>query len=490
MADQMTPLLCGAYGHPVVKTPNLVALSDRGARFDAAYTPCPICSPARSAFMTGRYPSSIGAYDNASAFSCDLPTFAHQFSAAGYDTVLSGKMHFIGPDQLHGFDRRLTTDIYPSDFEWTTRREQSGHYGEMHAQPIAIDYATAGVRQWSMQFDYDEETHFRALEYLRSRRLQVGGTMQKPAKPRDETPFLLCVSYTHPHEPFHVTPRMWDEYEGESIDIPELNVDYPQSVMDHWLNEFHGVDRVDINDPKILTALRRSYYALVSYVDKKIGELLCTLDDTGLSDNTIILFMSDHGDMLGERGMVQKRCFYEMSARVPLIVCMPDGRYAGRKVADPVSLIDVAPTLLDLVDLEADHAFRFDGSSLVPALNGRMPSRPVFSELHTEGVFSTCFMVRDGDMKYISVTNGDDQLFELNTDPRETKNLVADPAYQEIVNRLRGMIDSRFDRAAIEDAVSESLKRRQLIRKAMRRNGTHWDYGPHFDPTLQYWREG
>ena len=152
VADQMTPFLTGMYGHPVVQTPNLNRLAASGVLFGNAYSPCPICAPARAAMMTGRHVSRIGAWDNSSPWGSDEPTFAHYLSRAGYDTVLSGKMHFVGPDQLHGFKKRLTTDIFPSSFEWTTTREEQTDFSAIHAQPIAIDYVTAGVRQWSMQF--------------------------------------------------------------------------------------------------------------------------------------------------------------------------------------------------------------------------------------------------------------------------------------------------------------------------------------------------
>ncbi len=126
VADQMVARLMGTYGHPVAKTPNLDRLASRGVRFENAYSPCPICSPTRQALVTGSYPSNIGIYDNASSLSSEIPTVCHYLSTAGYDTVLSGKMHFVGPDQLHGFEKRLTTDVFPSDFIWLTQRPEGG----------------------------------------------------------------------------------------------------------------------------------------------------------------------------------------------------------------------------------------------------------------------------------------------------------------------------------------------------------------------------
>lgn len=155
MADQLVPFLTGAYGHPVVQTPHLDRLAAEGIRFDAAYTPYPLCAPARVAFMTSRYASRIGCFDNAALFPTDQPTLAHYLTNAGYETVLSGKMHFIGPDQLHGFGRRLTTDVFPANIKWVPVPDESGQGGHAH------NYVppNVGVRSWTKFLAFDEETH-------------------------------------------------------------------------------------------------------------------------------------------------------------------------------------------------------------------------------------------------------------------------------------------------------------------------------------------
>jgi choline-sulfatase len=493
MADQMVPFLTGAYGHPVVKTPNLDRLVHDGIRFDAAYSPCPICAPARASLLTGKHVSSIGAYDNAAPVGSDEPTFAHYLSIAGYDTVASGKMHWVGPDQLHGFERRLTTDIFPSGYQWVAAREAQGDYADLHAMPIAIDYVTAGVRQWSLQLEYDEETHFRALQYIQQRRMQVGGTMQKPAQERDPRPFLLMASYAHPHEPFHVTQQMWDEYEEAEIELPSFpeNLDESYSMMDRWLNAFHGVHRIDLQNAENLYNMRRAYYALVTYVDRKVGELVEALENVGLLDNTIVIFCSDHGDMLGEKGMVQKRTFYEWSARVPLIVRFPDGRHAGKSIRQPVSLMDLAPTVLDMAGIEEDIRLPMDGQSLMGLIDDTdAGERTVFSEIHSEGVCATCFMARKGKYKYVYIHGHEPQLFHLEADPGEWANLAGRPAYQEMEEYLRAEILHRFDPEEIERDVRESLRKRQLIRRANQVSHVSWDYDPPFDASKLYWREG
>jgi choline-sulfatase len=452
MADQLVPFLTGPYGDPVAITPNMDRLAREGIRFDAAYTPYPLCSPARAAFVSGQYASRYGCYDNAAMLPADVPTLAHSLTLAGYDTVLSGKMHFVGPDQLHGLARRLTTDVYPAAMDWVPTQDPDGKFVRGgHARSYVPP--RVGPVRWSKFLAYDDETQFRALEYLR-------------AEPRE--PFFLCVSFHHPHDPFQPTQELWDLYEGADIPVPETPADVEYSAMDAWANEAHETGAVDLRDPDNQRALRRAYYALVTYVDRKLGELL-----DAIPDDTLVLFTSDHGDMLAERAMVQKRCFYEWSARIPLIVRFPDCRTGV--VDAPVSLLDVAPTLLDLVGAER---LEMDGGDLFA------PASVVFSEYHVEKVRAPCFMVRRGSWKYVYVHGHDEQLFDLEHDPREWTNLAREHDTKE----YRDMILERFDPDAIARHGAESVRRRELIARAMARTTTRWDYSPVFDATKQYVR--
>jgi choline-sulfatase len=237
--------------------------------------------------------------------------------------------------------------------------------------------------------------------------------------------------------------------------------------------------------------LQRAYYALVTYVDRKVGELLQALDDYGLRDNTLIIFISDHGDMLGERRMIQKRSFYEYSAQVPWIISYPKRWQSGIKIKEPVSLIDLMPTILDFVGVDEERILPIDGRSVIPLLEGESePERYVFSELHAEGVNTTCFMVRQGDFKYIHVTGYEPQLYNLIEDPQEWNNLACHPEYKGIQNKLHDLIMTHFNPEAIEQDVRDRIAQRQIIKGAMQITGTKWDYQPFFDATKQYWREG
>jgi choline-sulfatase len=230
----------------------------------------------------------------------------------------------------------------------------------------------------------------------------------------------------------------------------------------------------------------------VTYVDRKVGELLQALDDYGLRENTLVIFLSDHGDMLGERRMVQKRTFYEYSSRVPWIMSHPQLGASGVTVEEPVSIVDVMPTILDFPGVSEQEPLPADGQSVLPLIQGeRDPERAVFSELHAEGVNTTCIMVRQGDYKYIHVTGYGPQLYNLAEDPKEWSNLAGKPGYAEIEARLHGLIMASFDPEDIEARVQDSLARRTVIREAMRKTGLpKWDYQPFFDATRQYWREG
>jgi choline-sulfatase len=489
MADQLIPMLTGAYGHPVVQTPNLNVLAAQGVRFDAAYTPVPVCAPARACMLSGTYASTNRAYDNAALFAADIPTVAHYLTRAGYDCVLSGKMHFVGPDQLHGFQRRLTTDIYPEEFSWVKRRapwtiarnpelfDPKAGRGN-HAQ----GYVGSGVHvdRWHHHLAYDEEAHFRGREYLRA----MGA--ERRHRPNETPPFFLCVSYHHPHDPFWPPRDLWDLYEGAPIPIPEFpaNLEATYSAMDRWQNAQHGVHRYpELRDPDSLRRVRRAYYAMVTYIDRKLGEIVDTLKAQGLWENTVVVFTSDHGDMLCEKGMVQKRSFYDFSSRVPLIIRFPDERYAGTVCQEPVSLIDLPATFMDLAGVPDEQRLPMDGTSLLPLLEApnSQAGRTVFSEMHVEDVPVPCFMVRRGDYKYVHIHGVDQQLFNLKEDPNEWQNLAGNPVYRQVEAELRGALLERFNPEKIDADIKASLQRRLVIEDAMARNGTRWDYTPPFD---------
>lgn len=492
MADQLIADLTGAYGHPVVQTPNLDRLAARGMRFDAAYCPYPVCSPSRSSMLSGRYASTNSAWDNAAPIASDIPMLPHYLTLAGYETALSGKMHFIGADQLHGFEKRLTADMFPSSLAWTPDRDHVSrfvHPGNPDGPPIAIDYVSAGPVQWTEQLQFDEETHYRALEYLRSKRTSVQRSLQVPAVEPDDRPWLLVASYHHPHEPFLVPVEYWQRYEDAEIEPVRVRPgsSVPRSVMDDWVDTLHGVGAVDMEDDEAEYRMRRAYYGLVSYIDDKVGDLIGVLEETGQWDDTVIIFTSDHGDMLGERGMVQKRTFYEWSARVPLIIAGGPIEGDSRTSSTPVSLIDLVPTLCEIVDVPP---VRPDGRSVLSELMGGPTSTgPVFVEYHSEGVYAPCWMRRDGSLKYTYIHGHGEQLFDVAVDPDELRDLAREPQYADYVSAARADILARFDPDSIELRIREGLADRRVVRAAMNATGMTWAYDPPPGTFTQYWRE-
>ncbi|MEE2657719.1 MAG: choline-sulfatase [Candidatus Latescibacterota bacterium] len=480
VSDQMVAELTGVYGHPVVQTPNLNRLAEGGVRFDSAYTPFPLCAPGRACFMSGRHASEIGAWDNGAPLTCDYPTYATYCAAAGYDTVLAGKMHFVGPDQLHGFRRRLTTDIYSSDFgwvrdEWIAIKEDAGYNPEevMSQRPRynAAAYVGEGIEvdKWHDALSYDEETHFRAVEYLRARSQTVG-----------DEPFLLVASYHHPHEPFHAPQAYWDLYADANIEVADFppGLEEGRSQMDRCLNAYHGVTRYELRRRESMERVRRGYYGVTTYMDDKVGGLLDTLEETGLADNTVVVFASDHGDMLCEREMVQKRCFYEWSCRVPLLVRFPDGWKAGSTIDTPVSLLDLLPTFAELA--ECSDLLPHDGESLLLAIAGENRDRHIFAQAH-EAVGMPCIMMREGRYKYNYIHRFEGQLFNLEADSGEWNNLIHSTEYAETARRMEKVILDRFDPVAMEQENLESLHRRKLIAGVMEGYNQTWCHFPDFD---------
>ncbi len=268
MADQLAPHFTGAYGHPVVQTPALDALAGRGVRFDAAYCNFPLCAPSRFSMLSGQLPTAIGAWDNGAEFAASVPTLVHYLRLLGYRTTLSGKMHFIGPDQLHGFEQRLTTDIYPSGFALTPDWEAaSGPPSDWYTM---ASLSEAGPVVTNYQHDFDEETGFAAVQHLYD--------LARAAD--DERPFFLVASFTHPHDPYEARQPWWDLYDHDDIDLPDPIA--PDAVDPHTLRLRRGIgaDGVGFTDEQCRNA-RHGYYANTSYFDSWVGRLVEVLDETG-----------------------------------------------------------------------------------------------------------------------------------------------------------------------------------------------------------------
>ena len=477
MADQLSAKALPFYGNPTVKVPTLSRLAREGVVFENAYCNSPLCGPSRQSMMTGQLPSKVGAFDNACEFPASLPTFAHYLRISDYRTCLSGKMHFVGPDQLHGFEERLTTDVYPADFGWTANwHDRSGKTRFQDMQNVV----ETGSCLRSMQMDYDDDAGMQAERWLYDR-----------ARDRHKRPFMLTVSFTSPHDPYVARPEFWNLYHDDDIDLPEVTPDQIGEPDAHTarLREHYSIGEVRMND-QILRRLRHGYYASIEYIDSKIRALVRVLEETGMVQDTIFVFASDHGDMMGERGMFYKKCFFEWAARVPMIVWAP-GRYQPRRVAEPVSLVDILPTFAEW-GRALDRVIETDGTSLVPLLEGgTIPQRSVAAEYLAEGVYEPTFMLRQGHYKLFYSETDPLLLFDLQHDPRELRNLASSPDHAETLRRLSDAARDLWNPTEIRDRIIRDQTRRLLIAQT-HRDGVApvWDWQPHIDAASQYVRAG
>ncbi len=480
MADQLAPHFTGAYGHKIAKTPHLDALARRGMRFDAAYCNSPLCAPSRFAFMSGQLISRIAAYDNAAEFRATIPTFAHYLKALGYRTCLSGKMHFVGPDQKHGFEDRVTTDIYPSDFAWTPD-------WEAHDERIDKWYHNmqtvkeSGVAQTTFQIDYDDEVGYAARRWLFD--------VAREKAHDHEAPFALVASFIHPHDPYVARPEWWNLYSDNEIDMPE-HVLKPEEQDPFSRRVMDGIEAsyTPLTEEEVRRA-RRAYLANVSYFDSKIGQLVQTLDEIGELDNTIVMVTADHGDMLGERGLWYKMNFFEHSARVPLIMAGPGIAQGTAKNA--CSLIDLLPTFIEIAGGdEAMLGDPVDGRSLMPLARGQAdPIDEAIGEYCAEMTPYPVFMIRRGSLKYIHCDPDPPQLYDVEKDPLEKINLAGDAAYAHEVTLFADEVGQRWNSEKLRADVIATQKSRHKLHAAMEAGaGEHWDYNPPSDASQQYVR--
>ncbi|MFA7669477.1 MAG: choline-sulfatase [Burkholderiaceae bacterium] len=483
MADQMAAAPLPVYGGKIVLAPNLDAMASQGVVFEQAYCNSPICSPSRNSMLSGRLPTRISAYDNAAEFAASTPTLAHYLCQAGYRTILAGKMHFIGPDQLHGYEERLVTDIYPADFAWTPNWQAGPSDRPSGINMRNVTQAGQCVR--SLQLDYDDEVAYFAQQKL----------YDLARTPQDQ-PFFMTVSFSHPHPPFTINAEYWDRYCHEEIDMPSVPAIPPEQrdALSQWLLVSHTADTTNITEAHVRNA-RHAYYGMISYIDDQLGRLMHTLRQCGLDEDTVVVFTSDHGEMLGERGMWYKQNFFEPSVRIPLIVHGAEkwGVSGKRRIKDPVSLLDLLPTLLDFSGHEPEYVDPIDGRSLLPVLNGQastMETRPIISEYTDMGVIAPARMLRQDDFKLIYTHGYPLQLYHLQEDPDELRNLAQETRYQPDVDRLLSSLMEDWDPDALHKDILASQKRRLFLKDVAAQSGRFpdWSFRAVRDDTSRYVR--
>jgi len=475
MVDQLNGTLFADGPADWLHAPNLKALAARSTRFKNSYTASPLCAPARAAFMSGQLPSRNGVYDNAAEFASSIPTYAHHLRRAGYQTCLSGKMHFVGPDQMHGFEERLTTDIYPADFGWTPDYRKPGERIDWWYHNMG-SVTGAGVAEISNQMEYDDEVAYHATRKI-----------YDLSRGHDTRPWCLTVSFTHPHDPYVTRKKYWDLYNDcEHLDPTVGEIAY-DDLDPHSKRLYDAMDAKNFDiTPEHVRRARQAYFANISYLDDKIGEILQTLKDS--RQEATIMFVSDHGDMLGERGMWFKMSFFDGSARVPLMIASPD--MEPGLVETPVSTIDVTPTLCDIAGVDMSEVMPWtSGESLVHLGQGGERDTPVAMEYAAEGSYAPLVSLRYGKWKYNRCALDADQLFDMDADPHELTNLADVAEHQGTVAQLRAKSEARWDLAKFDADVRHSQACRWVVYEALR-NGNYypWDYQPLQKASERYMR--
>ena len=426
MTDEHTAGTLGCYGHPFVQTPAMDSLARDGVLFERAYCNSPICATSRHSFLSGRYTWRTNSWHNGSLPPTHLPSIASHLREHGYYTATMGKMHFVGPDQHWGFQHRPYGDFL----------------GEGH-QPDPISHAPrlpllpvgpAEIPEAEMQ---ESIVNRLGIEFLRNYN-------------RNE-PFCLMLSYNRPHHPLRPPQRFWEQYFPDHADMPDWGPNFPgrfHPYMEHQ-RKWYGFDKLSEQD---FRAARAGYYACISFVDDKIAEVLRTVDELGLRDDTIIIYWSDHGEMNGEQGRVWKSNFFEPSVRVPFIVSYPKQFPRGKRVSELVELIDLFPTVADLVGTPLPEGL--DGKSLSPLMTGDMAAHSkefVFCDHVSHSVPAPQRMIRTDEWKFILYLDAQPSLYNLKEDPQEFHDRGGDPGTQSIRRDLEGLLRADWDEALVRE---------------------------------------
>lgn len=441
MSDQHRASVCGYAGDPHARTPNLDRLANEGVAFDNAYCPCPLCVPSRQAFMTGLSTQSLEVWSLSDAPRGDLVTWPEMLETVGYETVIAGRMHLCWADKKIGFRRRLCGDAR----SWVSSHcrslwdggKRSGELESIYQDRFAqVFFETTILDDPDAMVCADDSVNDHAFGYL-----------EEVAARSDSPPFALCVGYVHPHPPMRSPRRLYDHFKDMPVKVePFEEAGHPPFY--HEMGSRLGRDV--IQDEETVTKSTRAYYAMTEGVDERVGRLINQLERLDLLANTVVIYTSDHGEMLGERGWWGKRCLYDGSAKVPLLIRdFRDFREpaAGRRCSVPVSLIDLFPTLLALG--EAQPWREAEGDDLTPLLDGsgdeRFKGRAVFSEFAEIGLNEPTAMVRVENHKLIAARNFQPVLFQLKDDPEERGNLYGNPDVKEIQEKLETELRRRWD---------------------------------------------
>ena len=425
MSDEHDVRYMGCSGHALVKTPTFDRMAASGTRFTNAYTPCPICVPARAAFATGQYVHRIRHWDNAMPYTGSIRGWGHVLQDNGIRVESIGKLHYRHAEDPAGFDvEHIPMNVYQGvGMVWGSIRDP-------------LPDTTPGGRMLGDYIGPGESTY---TEYDRSVANLTVDWLRDAAAKKSDVPWVLYVGFVAPHFPL-VAPE--DFFALYNIDDMPLSKLLPADGHPHrpWIadhDRFWSHDTGFKDDAERTTAIA-AYYALCSWVDHNVGRVLDALAETGLDTTTRVIYTSDHGDNVGARGLWGKSNLYQESTAVPMIMTGPDIKPSVCQT--PVSLLDLYPTILDGLGIAPGPEMedRPGQSLFATADEPDQVERPVFSEYHAVGSNTGAFMLRRGRWKYHYYVGYPPELFDLESDPEETTNLAADPEHAETVLMMEG----------------------------------------------------
>lgn len=443
-SDQHHPRMTGYRGHPQVRTPNLDALAADGAHFTNAYCTSPICVPSRMSFTTGKYANEVGSWFLYVPLDEKETTWPRRLEASGYRTTMLGKLDLCGPYQDAGFgehriiERRGAWARYPRDTPFVdrlngyVRPDKRRHIDNSGIRAPLVTDGRHGHDDRYGFYDHDRIVTDWAVEYLRDK-----GTAQST-----EDPWALYVGLLYPHWPYCVPEEYFRQYFPDNVTMPH-DAHFPNDALHPPLRHFQsclGIDGITEDDVRRTVA---AYYGMITALDDNIGRIIGELKAQGRYEDTYIIYLSDHGESLGEHGLFYKQCSYEGSVGVPVVLHGP-GVEPGTRFEAPVSLIDLYPTILDLagVDCEPDRPGR-SWRRLVAGTEE--PAEAVFAEFHGNFFTDSWYLIRTGDLKYTWYGNARPTLFDIAADPGEMHDLADDPAYADALadceRILRGIVD-------------------------------------------------
>jgi choline-sulfatase len=439
MADEHSSRVLGCYGNPVIRTPNLDGLAAAGTRFTSAYTPCPICVPARGALQTGRHVHEIGSWCNGTPYHGQIRGWGHRLIDLGHRVVSVGKLHLRSSDDSNGFDE----EILPmhvldgiGDLHGMVRNPPPQRPGIR----LLAEKVQAGESSYTV---YDTQITERACEWIRT------------TGPGTEKPWVLFVSFVRPHFPLIAPERFMQHY--LKADLPRPFGSVPDHPVMKELRRIQNYDDYFVDDDHRRLAIA-AYYGMVNAVDEDIGRVLDALRDSGQADDTLVIYTSDHGDNLGNRGFWGKSNMYEDSAGVPMILAGP-GMPRGGVVDTPVTLLDLPQTIIEAVGehLTGEERADLPGRSLFGIAGGDHTDRAVLSEYHAVAAITGIFMIRYRKWKLVYFVGYPAQLFDLEADPLEQNDLGQAPGFADV----RRMLEQKLRAICDPEAVSERAFRDQ-----------------------------